>query len=601
MTAGTLPGIEQISWKKMSNPGGGRKLHVEMRDVNDMELLREYATGNSQQAFSELVRRHINLVYSVALRYTRAAADAEDVVQAVFIILARKAGKLGPKTILTGWLYETTRLTAMNLLRSRARQSAREQEVYMQSNLEEAERESLWKQLSPMLEEGMSRLSEKERTLLALRFFENKSGAETAALLGVQAAAAHRRTSRAVEKLRIFFRRRGIVVPTSAMTVVISAHSVQAAPSSLVGSVTAVAVIKGTAVSGSVLTLIKGALQVMAWAKIKTTAITGAIVLLATATFAASVYDAIRMNADSSSTAGVHGAENAATAGDSTAPVRQLTDLYNLLSTQDSLSIAATETDHYPPGAEMPETTGTYKLLYKNKHFLYDAELVGAKGPYYSVAQSCDGKYYQYLDRSGGLLYISTKPVFNDVIMPERHLLFMPFLFVQSAFASHPYAQVSYSQLTNSGDWQNSLKTLQQPGSLTEVSLDNQPYLKASNIGFILPREDPKGPCTFDVYFSKQFNGYPMKWDEKFKTSETNMTYTVQELGYIALKSGGNLPYPKKATIEHYWHGKLTDTDEVEIKDIRFGTVSDNDIFIDPASARTIRDLDKRTTVHVPY
>ena len=95
-----------------------------------MELVREYATGNSQEAFSELVRRHINLVYSVALRYTRATADAEDVVQVAFIILARKAGKLGAKTVLAGWLYETTRLTAMNLLRTKARQSAREQEAY---------------------------------------------------------------------------------------------------------------------------------------------------------------------------------------------------------------------------------------------------------------------------------------------------------------------------------------------------------------------------------------------------------------------------------------------------------------------------------------
>jgi len=110
----------------MSEPDGRRRLPIEMRDVNDMELVREYATGNSQEAFSELVRRHINLVYSVALRYTRATADAEDVVQVAFIILARKAGKLGAKTVLAGWLYETTRLTAMNLLRTKARQSARE-------------------------------------------------------------------------------------------------------------------------------------------------------------------------------------------------------------------------------------------------------------------------------------------------------------------------------------------------------------------------------------------------------------------------------------------------------------------------------------------
>ena len=272
-----------------------------MRDVNDMELVREYATGNSQEAFSELVRRHINLVYSVALRYTRATADAEDVVQVAFIILARKAGKLGAKTVLAGWLYETTRLTAMNLLRTKARQSAREQEAYMRSTLEKPEPETAWIQLAPILEEGMSRLSEKERTLLALRFFENKNGAETAAMLGLQVSTAHRRTSRAVEKLRHFFRRRGVVLPASAITAAISTHSVQAAPASLVTAVTATAVIKGAAVSGSILTLIQGALKVMTWAKMKTTAITAAIVFLATAAFAGSVYDAIWKNANSSS------------------------------------------------------------------------------------------------------------------------------------------------------------------------------------------------------------------------------------------------------------------------------------------------------------
>src|SRR5471032_187905 len=110
-----------------------------MPDANDMDLVREFARHNSEAAFTELVRQHINLVYSVARRCTGNDGDAHDVTQAVFIILARKAAGLREKTLLTGWLYETTRFAAARLLRTNARRHAREQEAYMQSTLNEAD------------------------------------------------------------------------------------------------------------------------------------------------------------------------------------------------------------------------------------------------------------------------------------------------------------------------------------------------------------------------------------------------------------------------------------------------------------------------------
>ncbi len=256
-----------------------------MPDANDMDLLREYARSGLEPAFAGLVQRHINLVYSVALRCTGNSEDAQDVTQAVFIILARKAAGLRERTALTGWLYETTRFTAARFIRTRVRRQIREQEAYMQSSLNEPDTDGVWRQLSPLLEEAMTQLGEKDRALLALRFFENKSGAETAAALGIQEWAVHKRTSRAVEKLRAFFGRRGVSVSASILIAAVSANSVQAAPAGLAVTVTAAAA-KGAAVSGSTLTLVKGALKLMAWAKAKTAIIIGAAAILATGTTA---------------------------------------------------------------------------------------------------------------------------------------------------------------------------------------------------------------------------------------------------------------------------------------------------------------------------
>ena len=238
-----------------------------MSDMNDMALIQEYADRGSETAFAELVHRHINLVYSVALRFTGNAQDTQDVTQAVFIILAQKAASLRQRTTLTGWLYETTRFTARQLLRTRARRQAREQEHYMESTLNDAHTDSVWQQLAPLLEEAMTQLSEKERTLIALRFFERKSAGETAALLGIQDTAARKRVERAVEKLRGYFTKRGVTLTAVALTAAISANSVQAAPAGIIKTISVVAAAKGAAAGGSTLALVKGVLKIMWWSK----------------------------------------------------------------------------------------------------------------------------------------------------------------------------------------------------------------------------------------------------------------------------------------------------------------------------------------------
>jgi RNA polymerase sigma factor (sigma-70 family) len=236
-----------------------------MTDMDDMALVAEYAGKHSDGAFSELVRRHVNLVYSVALRYVGQVADAQDVTQAVFIVLARKAGSLRERTVLTGWLYETTRFTAMKFMRTSLRRQLREQEA--QDLPTDSNSAAVWRQLAPVLEEAMTRLSERERTLLALRFFENKTGAETAAALGIQEWAARKRVDRAVEKLRTFFARRGVSLSAAALVTAISANSVQAAPALLAGTAAAAALAEGALAGGSTLIAIKGALNMMTWTK----------------------------------------------------------------------------------------------------------------------------------------------------------------------------------------------------------------------------------------------------------------------------------------------------------------------------------------------
>jgi RNA polymerase sigma factor (sigma-70 family) len=253
---------------------------------DDLNLLREFARNNSEDAFASLVARHVNLVYSVALRSVRDAHLAEEITQAVFIILARKADSLGDKTILPGWLCRTARYASANALKIQRRRQHREQEAYMQSILNEAEpmHEETWNRIAPLLDGAMEQLGQKDHDALVLRFFENKTFAEVGATLGASEDAAKMRVNRALEKLRKFFTKRGVSSTTAIIAGTISANSVQAAPVTLAKSVTAVAIAKGAAASASTLTLIKGALKIMAWSKMKTTIVVGASILFAAGT-----------------------------------------------------------------------------------------------------------------------------------------------------------------------------------------------------------------------------------------------------------------------------------------------------------------------------
>jgi RNA polymerase sigma factor (sigma-70 family) len=247
---------------------------------DDMALVREFAASRSERAFETLVTRHVNLVYSAALRQAHDADLAQEITQAVFIILARKAGSLSPKTILSGWLYRTAQFAAKDALKIQRRRQLREQEAFMERVLQN-EPDAAWEPLSPLLDEAMARLRDKDRDAIVLRFFENKNLKEVGMALGLEERAAQKRVARGLEKLRAFFAKRGVDSTTAGIAEKISANSIQAAPVALAKTISVVAITKGAAAGGSTLALVKGALKIMAWTKAKTAVVAAAVILAA--------------------------------------------------------------------------------------------------------------------------------------------------------------------------------------------------------------------------------------------------------------------------------------------------------------------------------
>lgn len=169
---------------------------------SDLELLQCFTRDHAQDAFTELVRRHLNLVHSAALRQVRSPQLAEEVAQSVFADLARNAAKLKPDTVLVAWLHAVTRRTAVDVIRKESRRQLREQ-IAVEMNAMNANTAD-WNQIEPLLDEAVAALDDTDRAAILLRYFENKSLREVGVALGTSDDAAQKRVSRAVEKLREF-------------------------------------------------------------------------------------------------------------------------------------------------------------------------------------------------------------------------------------------------------------------------------------------------------------------------------------------------------------------------------------------------------------
>jgi len=241
--------------------------------MTERELLAQYVHTGDEEAFRRLVTTHIDFVYSSAKRRVHNSHLAQDVVQTVFMVLAKKASTIPANVALAGWLFTVTRYAAADALRSDRRRRRYEREA---AQMAEALHDSGtdWEQLAPHLENGLTHLAGGERDAVLLRYFQGKSMRETAAVLGITEDAAAKRVSRALERLRAFFGSRGIAIPAIAIASTVAARAVEAAPAGLAASVssTAIAATTGTAVAAHMATASSHVIRAMYLAKAKVVA-----------------------------------------------------------------------------------------------------------------------------------------------------------------------------------------------------------------------------------------------------------------------------------------------------------------------------------------
>jgi RNA polymerase sigma factor (sigma-70 family) len=262
-------------------------------EEDDHALLAEYV-GGSDIAFSALVGRHVDLVYSAALRQVRDPHTAADVTSAVFMVLARKAGELRARVVVAAWLHSTTRFAALKAIRARVRREHYEQEAArMQQILRDepllALSNNIVEEIAPLLDESLSRLSGKDHEAIILRYFQNKSFPEIAAVVGSTEEAVRKRVDRALQKLRRSLAYRGLTISGEGLTAAL-ANAVQPSPPVLAEAIrpltTSIRFSSGTLPRNPTAALVSETLQALRWHFWKPILATGIILLLTLATVA---------------------------------------------------------------------------------------------------------------------------------------------------------------------------------------------------------------------------------------------------------------------------------------------------------------------------
>ncbi len=257
--------------------------------MDHQTLLAEYTRNGSDAAFRELVTRYVDLVFSTALRLVEGDTHrAEDVVQTVFVDLARVARTLPADVKLGGWLHRDTCFVATTLMRGERRRQARERQA-VEMNALQNHSEADYSQIAPLLDEAINELDEADRTAILLRFFEQQDFRAVGQALGSNENAARMRVTRALEKLEVLLKRRGVTTSAASLGVVLTANAVQAAPVGLVVTISTAAALAGA--TANIATQ-----SAMNWINIKSvSAIVAAAIVAATGTHLVQQREATRL------------------------------------------------------------------------------------------------------------------------------------------------------------------------------------------------------------------------------------------------------------------------------------------------------------------
>ena len=260
----------------------------EMQPESDAQLLRAFAERGVEAAFTELVQRHTNLVYSAALRQVESPDVAAEVAQKVFISLASGAKQLVPRLTaeasLAGWLCRSARNLSLNHRRDEFRRHTRERQA-MEQLISIPDDAPNWEHLRPILDDTLSQLDEADYDALVLRYFQNQDFRTVGAAIGVSDDTAQKRVARALSKLRELLAQRGIRTTASALGIIISANAVKAAPVGLAVTISTAA-LAGTAATTS--TLIAATTKTIAMTTLQKTLVIATVVVLA----GAGIYEA---------------------------------------------------------------------------------------------------------------------------------------------------------------------------------------------------------------------------------------------------------------------------------------------------------------------
>jgi RNA polymerase sigma factor (sigma-70 family) len=242
--------------------------------TDSQTLLADYAKNASEGAFAELVARYLDSVYSTAARLTGGDTHlAEDVAQTVFVDFDRLAKGLSSEVRLGGWLHRHTCFVAAKILRGERRRQSRERQAVEMNALPDHSQARL-AEVAPILDEAINQLGATDRAAVLLRFYERLDFRSVGEAMGTNEAAAQKRVARAVEKLHVLLKRRGVTLSAAALGSALTIEAVKAAPSGLAASISGAAVAGAAAGTGNTLTLLK----FMAATKLKTGAIAAIIV-----------------------------------------------------------------------------------------------------------------------------------------------------------------------------------------------------------------------------------------------------------------------------------------------------------------------------------